>query len=318
VLADGVEPDRIIFAQPCKTKSYIRHAATQGVKQMTFDNLDELHKIKQIFPDAELYLRIMADDSQSIVQLSMKYGAALDSVPELLQLAKSLELNVVGVAFHVGSGATDPLAFHKAVRDARWVFDHAASLGFNFHTLDVGGGLVPESFEEKAGVLSAALDEFIPAHIRIIGEPGRYYVQNAFTIACHVIARRAVLDAATGRQNYMIYLNDGVYGNFSGMPFDHQNPIPRLLRVGNTLMYEIPTPANKGVEYSLWGPTCDGIDQISKSCWFEQTIDVGDWLYFDNHGAYNGCSATRFNGYSDTHDVVYVCSEVGASKLLGL
>ena len=317
VLAAGVDADRIIFAQPCKTKSYIRHAAQHGVKQMTFDNHDELYKIKQNYPDAELYLRIAADDSQSIVQLSMKYGAALESVPELLQLAKKLELKIVGVAFHVGSGASDPNAFHNAVRDARWVFDQAAELGFSLHTLDVGGGFVPESFEEKAAVLSAAIDKYMPSSVRIIAEPGRYYVQNAFTIACHVIARRAVTDAATGASTYMLYLNDGVYGNFSGIPFDHQQPRPRLLRVGNELMYDIET-ANSGIEYSLWGPTCDGIDQVTKSCFFPKTIDVGDWLYFEYHGAYNGCSATRFNGFSDQHDIVYISSEQGASALMGM
>jgi ornithine decarboxylase len=70
-------------------------------------------------------------------------------------------------------------------------------------------------------------------------------------------------------------------------------------------------------EYSIWGPTCDGIDVISQSCVFPDVIDVGDWLYFEGMGAYTKCSATRFNGFTDAHDVVYVCSEPGASALLG-
>lgn len=37
VLKLGVDPSRIIYAQPCKTKSYVRYAANAGVKQMTFD-----------------------------------------------------------------------------------------------------------------------------------------------------------------------------------------------------------------------------------------------------------------------------------------
>ena len=218
VLKLGVDPSRIIYAQPCKTKSYVRYAAQSGVKQMTFDNADELYKTKQLFPDAELYLRILTDDSASLCRLSQKFGAALDTTAELLELAKKLELNVVGVAFHVGSGASDPKAFIKAVQDARFVFDQASALGFNMHTLDVGGGFTGDvTFEPMAAVLSTALDEYFPPHIRVIGEPGRYYVSTAFTIACHVIARRTVTDATLGTTSYMLYLNDGVYGNFSSI-----------------------------------------------------------------------------------------------------
>jgi ornithine decarboxylase len=63
VLKLGIDPSRIIYAQPCKTKSYVRFAAEQGVKQMTFDNSDELYKIRALFPDAELFVRIITDDS---------------------------------------------------------------------------------------------------------------------------------------------------------------------------------------------------------------------------------------------------------------
>jgi ornithine decarboxylase len=288
VLSMGVDPSRVIYAQPCKTNSYVRYAAQAGVKQMTFDNTDELYKTKRLFPDAELYLRILTDDSQSMCRLSQKFGASMDSTAELLELAKKLELNVVGVAFHVGSGASDPKAFIKAVQDARFVFDQAAALGFDMHTLDVGGGFTgDETFEPMAAVLSASLDDYFPPHIRVIGEPGRYYVSTAFTIACHVIARRTITDATLGTTSYMLYLNDGVYGNFSSIIFDHQNPIPRVLKCGNDVLYDIrrsgyDTPSQ--TEYSIWGPTCDGIDIISSSCTFPEVLDVGDWLYFKDMG----------------------------------
>src|SRR5450432_1228422 len=169
VLGMGVDPNRIIYAQPCKTSSYVRYAASQGVKQMTFDNTDELYKIKKLFPDAELFLRIQTDDSSSLCRLSLKFGAALDSTDNLLKLAKELGLNVVGVSFHVGSGASDPLAFLKAVRDARVVFDQASTYGYSLRTLDVGGGFCSETFDQMSTVLSAALDEYMPSHVSIIG-----------------------------------------------------------------------------------------------------------------------------------------------------
>ena len=326
VLRLGVSPSRIIYAQPCKTKSFIRYAAKEGVRQMTFDNADELYKVKEIFPDAELFLRILTDDSASLCRLSLKFGASLDTTTDLLALAKKLDLNVVGVAFHVGSGASDPEAFQKAVRDARFVFDQAATYGYDLKTLDVGGGFVSETFDDMSLVLSNALDEHFPPNVRVIGEPGRFYVSSAFTIAAHVIARRSVEDKDLGLTSYMLYLNDGVYGNFSSIMFDHQHPIPRVLKAGKDV-YSIGdgsghrddayVSGKRPIEYSVWGPTCDGIDCISESWTNSHTLDVGDWLYFEDMGAYTKCSATKFNGFTDSHDTIYVSSEAGASALLG-
>ncbi|KAL2179189.1 pyridoxal-dependent decarboxylase [Thermothelomyces heterothallicus CBS 202.75] len=323
VLGLGVDPSRIIYAQPCKTNSYVRYVASQGVRQMTFDNADELRKIARLFPGAELFLRILTDDSSSLCRLSLKFGASLDSTDGLLALARELGLNVVGVSFHVGSGASDPGAFLKAVQDAHVVFQQAASHGFCLKTLDVGGGFCSDSsFEQMAGVLRAALDEYFPAHsgVNLIAEPGRYYASSAFTLACNVIARRTIEDVSSA--SYMLYVNDGLYGNFSSIMFDHQHPVAKVLRCGGRTLYNTPAAeASDGpgcIEYSIWGPTCDGIDRITESIRFPQLLDVGDWLYFEDMGAYTKCSATTFNGFTNSHDVIYVCSEPGAKALLGM
>ena len=320
ILSLGVPPSRIIYAQPCKTKSYLRHARKVGVSRMTFDNIDELYKIKESFPNAELVLRILTDDSASACRFSAKYGASQDYAEELLCLAKDLDLNIVGVSFHVGSGASDPSSFSKAVTDARRVFDQAADLGFDLKLLDVGGGFVDETFETFAETLTEALDENFPAgSVRIIGEPGRYYASNAFTLATNVIARREVAADHERDKSYMLYLNDGVYGNFSNIIFDHQHPVPQILSATATSRA---TSTNirqslKMIEYSLWGPTCDGIDVITPHCFLPGVVEIGDWLFFENMGAYTKCSATKFNGFRDDHEVIYISSEPGASALLG-
>ena len=328
VLGLGVDPTRIIYAQPCKTKSYLRHAANVGVSQMTFDNSDELHKIKNSYPNAEIVLRILTDDSASLCRLSTKFGADLETANDLLCLARELSLNVVGVSFHIGSGAADPSAFAKAVTDAKWVFDQAAFHGFDLKLLDVGGGFTDETFEVFANELNNALEEHFPPHVRVIAEPGRYYTANAFTLATNIIARRDVSSlpstprsitsngseisaGSTTEKSYMLYLNDGVYGNFSNIIFDHQHPTAQVLHANRS------ADTNKLIEYSIWGPTCDGIDVISEHCYLPGTLDIGDWLFFENMGAYTKCSATRFNGFKDMHETIYITTEPGASALLG-
>jgi ornithine decarboxylase len=99
VLDIGVDASRIIYANPCKQASFVRYAAQQNVSRMTFDNAEELYKIKKYYPDAELVLRILTDDSSSLCQLGLKFGAPLHTVEHLLQTAKDLDLTVVGVRY---------------------------------------------------------------------------------------------------------------------------------------------------------------------------------------------------------------------------
>ena len=52
VLELGVSPERIIYANPNKQISHLKYAASKGVSMTTFDGEEELHKIKELFPQA--------------------------------------------------------------------------------------------------------------------------------------------------------------------------------------------------------------------------------------------------------------------------
>jgi len=182
ILGLGVPPSRIIFANPCKQTSHIKYAVTSNVSMMTFDNEQELHKIKATYPDAQLVIRIRVDDSKSVCQLGVKFGVPQGKTKPLLEVAKHLGLNVIGVSFHVGSGCYDTSAFYYAVKSARNVFSEAESVGFNFTLLDIGGGFPGDnaaaiSFEETADQLNKAFARYFPANcgVRIIAEPGRFF-----------------------------------------------------------------------------------------------------------------------------------------------
>lgn len=192
VLALGSSPDQIVYANPCKAVSFIRYACTSRVDRMTFDNADELVKIAKHHPRAKMVLRILTDDRGSLYRFGDKFGASLEHIAGLLDTARQLGVNVVGVAFHVGSGCTEPKRYVQAVRNARWVFDLASQYGFKFDLLDVGGGFGDDNFETLAESLLAALDESFPigCGVRVIAEPGRYFVTDGFELATNIIARR--------------------------------------------------------------------------------------------------------------------------------
>lgn len=310
VLGLGVDPERIIFANPCKTSSYIRYAKSVNVSKMTFDNIDELSKIASFYPGADCLLRVATDDSTAQCQLSSKFGAHPVDTRGLLSHAKKLGLRVVGVAFHVGSGCSDPSAFVDAISRARTVFDEAEALGMPpMSLLDVGGGFSESSFEDSAASLNDALDTYFsgPAfqNLSIIAEPGRFFVANAFTLAAHVIAKRSTMRLGDADMT-MLYVNDGVYGNLNSILFDHQEPEPSPLVHSGAFVYG--TQSEGSYKYSLWGPTCDGLDCIAKQISFPTPVNVGDWICFNNMGAYTLAASTTFNGFNCVCDVLYVSS----------
>lgn len=318
VLEYGVDPARLIYANPCKQASHICYAAEKGVRMMTFDNADELHKVKKHYPTAQLVLRVLTDDSKSICKLGTKFGASPSIARELLTLAKELHLNVVGVSFHVGSGCFDAMAFRQAVETARQVFDVAADVGFDLQLLDVGGGFPGNcqanvSFEAIASILGPAVDELFPSHVRVIAEPGRFFVASAYTLSVNITARRIVHERKAdangddGETNIMYYVNDGVYGSFNCILFDHAAVTPQVLQKEETYLYGKSSSNEPLFPCSLWGPTCDSMDCITKTARLPQ-LDVGDWLYFENMGAYTMCAASTFNGFKKS-SILYTNTE---------
>lgn len=198
VLAAGVSADRIIFANPCKLRTHMRHAATHGVRMNTFDSEAELDKIKALWPTSQLFLRIWADDSGSSIPLSAKYGARLHDVPAILARAKALDLNVVGLSFHVGSNCLVAQPFVSAVKSAKQVFQQAKEAGFTLTTLNIGGGMPGKEsdreFEEAAAAIRGAIADNFPEGVTVIAEPGRYFSSPTLTCASSIIGKRVRSD----------------------------------------------------------------------------------------------------------------------------
>lgn len=296
VLSYGVDPANIIYANPCKTNSFIRHAKSVNVDLMTFDNELELHKVAQLHRQAKLVLRIKGDDSTSRCKFNIKFGADIERSYGLLKLAKQLDLNVVGVSFHNGSDCEDPDAYNKSIRACKLIFEMAEELGHQMTLLDIGGGFPGDknakiSMEELAIKINNALDMYFPpeSNVEIIAEPGRYYVASAMTLVSMVIAKRVEFDAKTNQDCYMYYLNDGVYGAFNNIIFEHATPKPELLDESSR--------SERKLRHSvMWGPTCDSVDCIKRDFYFPE-VDIGEWIVFKNMGAYTCCVATSFNGF---------------------
>lgn len=282
VLKLGVDPSRILYANPCKRMSDIDYAARMGITTTTFDCVSELDKIIQVAPDMSMLLRIYANDPAAQCQLSNKFGAEADDWVEILEAAQDAGATITGVSFHVGSGAATPEAFAKGIRDAQEFARLAADYGYNLEILDIGGGFSQATLETLAPTIRAALAAAEDDFQNVIAEPGRFFAETAADLYTYVIGAKA---HKNGTRSYTI--TDSLYGSFNCAVYDHATvPAPEPL---------IPRPG-KVVPTTLFGPTCDGFDTILRDVELSP-LEIGDILRFKNMGAYTISGASHsFNG----------------------
>lgn len=156
--------------------------------------------------------------------------------------------------------------------------------------LDIGGGFQDSNFEDIASPVQKTLREVFPSHVRVIAEPGRYYARSAYTLVCKVISRRRQVGdpRKSDGQPDMLYQNDGVYGSFMNVIMEKETVRPSLvtsLRPPHCLSGGAAGTRQQGERrYSIWGPTCDGLDCVVKDAVLEAEVKVGDWLKYQNMG----------------------------------
>jgi ornithine decarboxylase len=305
ILSLGVSPDRIVYSHTAKQISHLKFAAEKNVRKMTFDSEQELYKIKKFYPEAEVILRIRYDSTTSIINLGLKFGCdRMFEAPKLIELCKKLDLNLIGVSFHVGSGTEDGEIFGKAIAAVHNVFNVAKDIGFKMNFVDIGGGFMgydKNILRKYAEPINKAIEKYFnDPNIVIISEPGRYFVESAFTRAVQVILKKHTCD---GLMHY--YVNDGIYMSFL-MDFVYNG---EYLKHGNFhiirhKMKETNEP--RKLRSVVWGVTCSSMDKVVSEQMIPE-LEMGDWLLFENMGAYTTSVATKFNGFEiEEEDIIIV------------
>jgi ornithine decarboxylase len=287
VLDLGAPPEKIIFANTIKSNEDIAFAYKNKVSLMTFDNEPELYKIAKHCPEAKVLVRIKVDNVGSTVELSLKFGADPDQAIFLLKKAKSLGLNPYGVAFHVGSQCINVENYLQALDVSSLIFEESKQIGLELKMLDIGGGFPIRHFDsdnhisfiDLAKQIRKKMRRLFDKHVQFIAEPGRFLAGPAGTLVAQVVGR-----TFRNNKNYY-YLNDGVYGDFSGIVFDHCRYEFKTLRRGQKFLS------------TLAGPSCDSFDTISLNEDLPE-LEVGNVVYVKNIGAYSCASAVpAFNGF---------------------
>jgi len=277
----GVPAGRCIHTHPIKRDSDIRTALSFGVTRFVVDNPDELRKFVKFRSRASLLIRV-SFRSDAVVDLSRKFGCHPETVIELLDLAAELRIKVDGLSFHTGSQASGPDRHVEAIHVCRELMRRALKRGHELGVLDIGGGFPVDYLQRSAPIeefcapIRQALGSLEPS-LRVIAEPGRFISAPA-AVAVSSVMGRAMRD---GRWWY--YLDDGLYGSYSGQMFDHASyPVEALVPAG---------PIYPSV---LAGPTCDSIDVIDEKLELPK-LEIGDLIVGRAMGAYTWASASEFN-----------------------
>ncbi len=282
----GFTGENMIHTHPCKTESNITQCWDAGMRWFVIDCVPELDKMARWAPDANLILRLAATSQSSLINLSAKFGCDPDDAMRILREARRRGLNVKGISFHVGSQCLNPADYERMLYKTREVWDEATAEGFELEMLDVGGGFPAPyrrpvmSLEAFCHQLDNALTKtFGDLNVRIIAEPGRGISAETMTLVTKVLGK----NKRGGKMWY--FIDDGVYGSFSGKLFDHAD-------------FELVTENAIGRQHFpcvVAGPTCDSHDIVSEDQELPD-LEIGELLLVPTMGSYTNASASPFNG----------------------
>lgn len=292
VASQGVPSERTIHTHPIKRDSDIRDALAYGCKVFVVDNINELEKFIAYKDQAEILVRLSFRNKDAFADLSKKFGCSPEAAIDIISLAQQLGIRIKGLSFHVGSQSPNPTKYVEAINASAKVVKQVAELGLPaLSTLDIGGGFpVPYSadvlpIDVFCAPINIALAQ-LPETMQIIAEPGRFIVASSVTSVASVMGQ------ATREGKTWYYLDDGVYGSFSGLMFDEA-------------AYPIDSAKQDGERFEsvLAGPTCDSIDVISDSIMLPK-LNNGDLIISRMMGAYTLATATDFNFFKRAEVVV--------------
>lgn len=312
------EPGRYLVAASCTLLTNVI-----GLRSNIIDeSQDEARPISDVKVAAALDAMTREDENMIVRDqvIDTDKGLAKDVVEEMAEYAQlfarqNLSLQEVETYTHKrdfsAAGSTKLLSPPE-----EWLPDGVKAT--QYHTAEgVTSGIV-------ADCLADIVDEKDNGTVQALAAAGEAAVAG--------VVLQSVADSVPIPDDFSYYVNDGVYGAFNNIMFDHATVRPRPLRNSalngrkgrkrsvsvsdstdgfHTLEDDNETGSDTDDRDDLYastifGPTCDAIDVISRSVLLPK-LCIGDWLYFNNMGAYTMAAASSFNGFTPT-EKFYVCS----------
>lgn len=302
----GVEPERIIFNGPGKTRAGLETAVERSIRLINVDGLEEIKELEAIAAESppsngavRVGVRLTTSVGwQSQFGLSISDGLAQRA---FRMLKDSDELEPAAVHLHLGTGISELSAYRQAIEEVlRFSLSLKQRMGIQIETYDLGGGFgvptvrfkdrwdrhgtncgypsrtaIPEdapSPEDYASLIVGLFDELAPrsqdGRPTIVLEPGR-----AITSRSQVLLLSVLRPKQTAADNPMAIM-DG--GKNVAIPLGYESHV--LLPASR--MDERPRHT-----YDLYGPLCHPHDIIGKNLRMPR-LERGDPIAVMDAGAY--------------------------------
>jgi diaminopimelate decarboxylase len=291
-LAAGVDPGKIVYSGVGKRPDEIRAALKAGILSFNLESSQEMEGINRIagrlHKKAPVSLRINPDiDARTHPYISTglkknKFGINLDQALADYRRAQELpNLEVVGVACHIGSQITEIAPFVEALERLKELIRRLKEQGIGIRYLDLGGGLgiqydqeEPPHPREYGSELLKHLQEL---EVTLILEPGRVLVGNA-----GILVTKVLYTKESEAKHFIIAdagMNDlarpSLYGSYHAVCPVVQQPRPL-------------------VTASLVGPICESGDFLAKNREM-QAFRPGELVAVMSAGAYGFSMSSNYN-----------------------
>ncbi|MFD3190248.1 type III PLP-dependent enzyme [Sedimentitalea sp. HM32M-2] len=287
------------YNNPVRSQAEIAAGIAMGVASWSVDDAGELEKLAQVPRGTEIAVRFKLPISGAAYDFGDKFGATPEAAAQLLRVIAQSG-RVPALCFHPGTQCEDAQAWGSYIAEAARIAQRA---GVRIARLNVGGGfaanragVAPDLEAVFAVIHGATLSAFGADAPRLICEPGRAMVAEAFTLATRIKGLR--------NGGGTVFLNDGIYGRLAD-----------LRDMGLTRRVAVVSAAGRArvgamVPRVVYGPTCDSLDRLPDGLQLPAASEIGDYVLFSGMGAYSVAMGTAFNGYG-------ICDVVTVSDLTG-
>lgn len=295
---------KLSFMAPVRIRGAAGEAFKKyGVRDFALDSDDELATIltetgarndPAIARQLTLYVRLQVPADGALLELASKFGVGVSTAAELLRNIAAAGAKP-GLTFHVGSQCLHPRSFETALKRCGEAIKQS---GVQLAALDVGGGFpgyylnvtVPPLDEYFAAIREGVAALKLPKDCAVYCEPGRALAADGLSVITQISLRR----------DHTLYINDGIYGSLNEYALPNW-PVRYPLKVYTEQAGRIVEKTSRIASFKAFGPTCDTLDVLHYLIELPDSVAAGDWIEFQQLGAYSCALRTGFNGfYPDT------------------
>ncbi len=283
-LFNNIDRSRLLFTPNFVEKSEYQEAFDNNIL-VTIDNIYPLLKWKEIFANKSIFIRVDIGTGlghhrkvKTGGNLS-KFGIPLDELNNLKSLTNQINLKIIGLHCHIGSGIMDESVWIKIAKNLLLI----ASSFKDIKYIDLGGGFgVPEKQNEphldlfKIDSMLSDLKKSYPSYSFWI-EPGRFVISEAGILLVKVTQIKLKKDIKYVGVNTGInsLIRPALYGSY------HE-------------IYNISNNSNNFEQVTVVGPICEsgdilGYDRLLNEC------REDDLLIIANCGAYGRSMSSYYN-----------------------